>query len=150
MKTNSNSIRMSNSSIRPIGSRHLPTNHIKEEGKPFLFPSDVSYVIVQLAPKDISDLMGLGVKYMLEELNLNEDKWLDLVSEAKRTKNKFFVKPDREMAITILAVQLLTGYDYYRIIWNGVAGIIDELIQTGKLKDLDEFGTKREIARQMI
>lgn len=122
----------------------------EEKVKEFVFNSDISYVINKLAMDDICEIFSYGVKNMLDELNLDEDKWLGLISESKKVSDKFHVKPHKEMAITIMTIEMLTGYDHLRILWNGIAEIVYELIQTGKIKDLNDFGAKREIARQLI
>jgi hypothetical protein len=122
----------------------------KEKKKEFVFNSEVSYVIYKLATDDIGEIFSYGAKNMLEELDLDEDKWLELISESKKVSEKFFFKPHKEMAITIMAIEMITGYDHFRILWNGIVAIVDELIQTGEIKDLNDFGLKREIARQLI
>ena len=122
----------------------------KEKNKEFVFNSDVSYVIKKLARNDIGEVFSSGVKNMLDELNLDEDKWLSLISESKKVSEKFCIRPHKEMAITIMAIEMITGYDHFRILWNGIVEIVDELIHSGKIKDLNDFGVKREIARQLI
>lgn len=109
-----------------------------------ILPMDVSHAIFKtqegkmIKDMDISELIGLGF-----QPKMDMDSWLDLISEGKKVKEGLRVVMNEETFITIKTVQALTNYDYWQVLYYGVATIVSKLIDTGKLKDLDEFREQR-------